>query len=982
MPLPGPNSQIYGINVVIVKLVGCVLLASWTLPSRAHEHSIIIRHAKTRRFLGNNAVWIALLLMLGCCVTRASAADPSSDTADDDAMLVALMAAGMTATQACVQLAKSRPSFLQKVTAQAAAPENAPENATYDDDSDGYVPQNGMPRLGSKGAIRELVLNILAETNGSSLQNGHPMFINFDYQSYVDMLLDDESLFNQGYGPCQGGKTSWVAVAWLVTFLSGRPFYVMLCHTIPSTTKLAHDVNMMMNRFLESEAYKTAAQTHASLRFEDDNYPRMLNMACKETRKLAKATMDAKPNSVRYGKYGFVTTHSVYHINSVKQYFVTHKMPRAVLLMDEADTFFTIPTDVGGCKREVAFWEFASAAKVDNSKITSLCKLVQFTATPHDVLAWHIANNNKIVPFTLDAEELDKSGYTTVADMVPFSMGDGAVFYDNEEVKKGLSYGWYDTSGSINWKTQAMYDSVEAARKDRESLLLLDMSNPLVDANDNMFQRAERVFTQLDFVDWRIIVVTGKGIYVVTWDNTNHVVVSNKVVLDGQSADAEPLSHTIHSLWEKDKSIPICVMGFTMMGRCLSVRGCEIVPTHMIVAFSKTATLSTIVQRFGRAQGRTLAKLGGHKVVVLAQEEIWTIMQVFHEFVTILFDRYVEFYGRLLVECRELIVLLAYHVAQPCVSQPSLCRFKNQNTDINEVFKEKFPQDMAIFWYITRNYGHKAINAKDVLGKRMRYASSSSSDNEDEEPVSTCERILNEKLFSQHSADFDDPFDPVFVESIQKHLPADAAVLQAPAFVGLESADKALLASGDAVTQDSALGRKIKAAQLKESEAVAGTSSDVGPFDDVEILQLKSDNRQVRVADYSRWFSGGDKRLVWARVDEDRIMVFVCKMVGTPPPSYIYHKPRFEDGQLRIEVVLVCPGQTTVMSHVSVRQRIVNLVHEHRRRNEAWSGTRTELARMVEYKHPLYNARCMEQLINEGYVTVTGRRPQIVTFVI
>lgn len=226
----------------------------------------------------------------------------------------------------------------------------------------------------------------------------------------------------------------------------------------------------------------------------------------------------------------------------------------------------------------------------------------------------------------------------------------------------------------MNAKTHKMYEMVrEAQLEGQHNLLLVDMCNPRVNAGDNVFERADRVFTYLKYTDWTVLVVTGQGVSKVTFD-AGRTAVQKGVIL----------GDVIQDVRDRTPTKPICVMGFHVINRSVSVRADNIVPTHIIMATPSSTSMDTLIQRFGRAQGMTKEHLGpnGGKVYVLCTESDWEIASNYHPFMEELFARC----------CDNKVV-----------------------DDIESIFEQHFPSRFRTLMDVSQPMGNRKLSAKEHI---------------------------------------------------------------------------------------------------------------------------------------------------------------------------------------------------------------------------------------------------------------------------
>lgn len=170
-----------------------------------------------------------------------------------------------------------------------------------------------------------------------------------------------------------------------------------------------------------------------------------------------------------------------------------------------------------------------------------------------------------------------------------------------------------------NEKVMALYnDALSNEGGNKKGILLLDVTNPRVNVDKNVFVKAERVqhFYREKKKDMITIAFVGRGISVkFPGKNWEHERWKNSLI-----------GEVIKNI-DEDKDygldMPIFIFGFSKMRRGISFRSDLRVPTHMTMMLSRGHNLSTVIQTLGRAtfNGKdTLQTNGSQHVTILTTQ--------------------------------------------------------------------------------------------------------------------------------------------------------------------------------------------------------------------------------------------------------------------------------------------------------------------------------------------------------------------------
>lgn len=103
--------------------------------------------------------------------------------------------------------------------------------------------------------------------------------------------------------------------------------------------------------------------------------------------------------------------------------------------------------------------------------------------------------------------------------------------------------------------------------------------------------------------------------------------------LEQDTKDNITVGRLIQHYEQDNSSVPICVLGYHVIGRSMSIRGDMTVPTHIIIATSAKSSMAPLTQRGGRAQGRTMEQLESKKVKILCTDNDWQVLINYNKFV-------------------------------------------------------------------------------------------------------------------------------------------------------------------------------------------------------------------------------------------------------------------------------------------------------------------------------------------------------------
>lgn len=180
-----------------------------------------------------------------------------------------------------------------------------------------------------------------------------------------------------------------------------------------------------------------------------------------------------------------------------------------------------------------------------------------------------------------------------------------------------------------------LYEDALAPPVPKKGVLILNCTNPRVQAAGNIFQLAACIqnhyFRQEKQI--AVIVCIGRGVFVRRPGHKN-----------GRScAKTITLSDAIQSIdREYGLEMPVAVFGFTKMRRCVSCRSDQRFPTHIVLSMGMGHCVENLGQALGRATGNGASVLktnGFHEVTILTLEEDWLVTMKYQNFVSEIHDR-------------------------------------------------------------------------------------------------------------------------------------------------------------------------------------------------------------------------------------------------------------------------------------------------------------------------------------------------------
>ena len=141
--------------------------------------------------------------------------------------------------------------------------------------------------------------------------------------------------------------------------------------------------------------------------------------------------MLATKRTIQDGYTAVMITYTKCQIELVSRLSLHLQMPGLFIAMDEADTFFTQYNMAKGTEREKAMKLFLDMHS------SAVCKFISISATPIDIVMWHLINKLRFSAFRLDESVLGASGYTFIKDLCPIAL------YTADDLKNS-SNGWWD----------------------------------------------------------------------------------------------------------------------------------------------------------------------------------------------------------------------------------------------------------------------------------------------------------------------------------------------------------------------------------------------------------------------------------------------------------------------------------------------------------------------------------------------------------
>lgn len=166
-----------------------------------------------------------------------------------------------------------------------------------------------------------------------------------------------------------------------------------------------------------------------------------------------------------------------------------------------------------------------------------------------------------------------------------------------------------------NEKVMALYnDALSNEGGCKKGILLLDVTNPRVNVDLNVYDKAERVqdYYKEKQKDIIVIAFVGRGISVKfpgkDWEHEKwRTALIGKVI---KNIDEDK---------EYGLDMPVFIFGFSKMRRGISFRSDRRVPTHMTMMLSRGHNLSTVIQTLGRAtfNGKDTLQTNGFQHVTI-----------------------------------------------------------------------------------------------------------------------------------------------------------------------------------------------------------------------------------------------------------------------------------------------------------------------------------------------------------------------------
>lgn len=199
--------------------------------------------------------------------------------------------------------------------------------------------------------------------------------------------------------------------------------------------------------------------------------------------------------------------------------------------------------------------------------------------------------------------------YIGLNEMLPFKDGEEEVYLEQNELR--LNSSDKDSSKPIpywNSKVQKFYD--EALRGESKGVLILDVTNPRVNVQGNVYVKAEMVQDMYfrKSIGIIVVVITGRGISV------------KHPIREWKERKDELMGSVLNSI-DKEYGLhwPIVVFGFSLMTRGISFRSDKRVPTHMVMSLGRGHNAMNMIQTMGRAtfNGRSVLKQNGFTDVKL-----------------------------------------------------------------------------------------------------------------------------------------------------------------------------------------------------------------------------------------------------------------------------------------------------------------------------------------------------------------------------
>ena len=426
------------------------------------------------------------------------------------------------------------------------------------------------------------------------------LHVDFDHRSVARAILNGEKVV--GLGETQSGKTVLLLVVALCSFADGRPCVVVGCDTMSNVTALSEKLRGML----------TVINGLDELRLTSV----VLDVVCMTDRTAGGGHHNVRnvDATARDGRTVLMLSHTVSQLDRARAWLEKPGARSPNVVLDEADKFWSTRCDddadgAGMIQREVSFYRLAGGRQ-----LRGLHSLFQVSATPPDCIAWHVDHD---VPLTCVALDKDacriKRGYVGIEAFRPLQSEDGEpVFLRPGQVSRKTSYGLHDPA------VKKMYDDVERERVGgRLGLLLIDVTNPRVYAEGNTIARAQMLAEA--YPRWDFLVINGKGVYRVSPSGDATLEVCFRAPRTSRFGSLKALLNHLDATLHR----PVCLIGYGMIRRSLSVRSNLRVPTHVICAPCKGTSLADFMQMIGRATGKNGGVLAGGHVTALVSEEDW-----------------------------------------------------------------------------------------------------------------------------------------------------------------------------------------------------------------------------------------------------------------------------------------------------------------------------------------------------------------------
>ncbi|KAF6265766.1 hypothetical protein COO60DRAFT_1680256 [Scenedesmus sp. NREL 46B-D3] len=304
------------------------------------------------------------------------------------------------------------------------------------------------------------------------------------------------------FGPCQGNKTTMIVAAAVTAALLGMPCIVVVCDVV----KNAYEITSKLNAFFQQRPQPGAA--HAP-----------------------------KGERIRLGRTVLVMSYTRSQLVRLRTCVVQELAVQPLIVLDEADKMWSSkPGPCDGCgatqrQRERGFLMLAHcldtqgadhhdgsdpAANTSSSstsaaatapappnpaaaaaaaagwapvgrRLASIWSLVSVTATPLDVLAWHMQKQIRVHWVALERPLLARlNGYVGEADFRPFERDEEPLFLEPGQVAMGNQYGLQPCADDGSTPVLDCYDAVAAAAAAGQQGV--DITNPRVVRGDGIYE--------------------------------------------------------------------------------------------------------------------------------------------------------------------------------------------------------------------------------------------------------------------------------------------------------------------------------------------------------------------------------------------------------------------------------------------------------------------------------------------------------------